>query len=107
MRVATVRARPNRTTGTLTSPEFTIKRPYINFRIGGGNHQGRTCINLLVGGKMMRTATGKNNERLEWHFWDVKEFKGFKAALEIVDQATGPWGHINIDDIQFADEPAN
>jgi uncharacterized protein (DUF608 family) len=95
----------DRTTGTLTSPEFTIRRPFINFRIGGGNHPGKTCINLLVDGKVMRTATGKNLEKLEWDSWEVRELQGRKAAIEIVDRETGGWGHINIDDIQFADEP--
>jgi uncharacterized protein (DUF608 family) len=92
-------------TGTLTSPEFTIRRPYVNFRIGGGNHPGTTCINLVVGGKVVRTATGKDNEKLEWDFWDVSDLHGQKAVLVIVDRETGGWGHINIDDIQFADEP--
>ncbi len=92
-------------TGTLTSPEFTIARPYVNFRIGGGNHPGRACINLLVGGKVVRTATGKDNEKLEWDFWDVSELHGQKATIEIVDRETTGCGHINIDDIQFADEP--
>jgi uncharacterized protein (DUF608 family) len=95
----------DQSTGTLTSPEFTLGRPYVNFKIGGGNIPGKTCINMLVGGKTVRTATGKNNEKLEWDFWEVSEFAGQKARLEIVDQATGGWGHINIDDIQFADEP--
>ncbi len=92
-------------TGTLTSPAFTVRRPYINFRIGGGNHPGKTCINLLVDGKIVRTATGKNNEKLEWDYWQVRQFKGQKAVIEIVDQQKGPWGHINIDDIEFADAP--
>jgi uncharacterized protein (DUF608 family) len=35
----------------------------------------------------------------------VDELQGKKAVIEIVDQETGPWGHINIDDIRFADEP--
>jgi hypothetical protein len=54
---------------------------------------------------MKRTATGKNREHLEWAFWEVKAFKGYRATIEIVDHATGPWGHINVDDIRFADEP--
>ena len=93
------------TTGTLTSPEFTVHRPYVNFRIGGGNHPGKACINLVVVGKVVRTATGKDNEKLEWDFWDVSDLHGQKATIEIVDRETTGWGHINIDDIQFADEP--
>jgi uncharacterized protein (DUF608 family) len=95
----------DKSTGTLTSPEFTVRRPYIYFRIGGGNHPGQACINLKAGDKVVRTATGKDNEKLEWDYWDVSEFKDQKAILEIVDQATGGWGHINIDDITFADTP--
>jgi uncharacterized protein (DUF608 family) len=91
--------------GTLTSPEFTIGRPYINFKIGGGNQPGKTCINLLVDGKVVRTATGKNNEKLESDWWEVSELKGKKAYIEIVDQEKGGWGHINIDDIEFAYAP--
>src|SRR5215207_2228244 len=46
-------------TGTLTSPEFKIERKYLNFLVGGGKHP-KTYINLLVGGKVVRTATGPN-----------------------------------------------
>ena len=92
-------------TGTLTSPEFTIRRRYIQFRIGGGNHPGKACINLVSGGKVIRTATGKDNERLEWDFWEVGDYLRHKAVIEIVDRAKGGWGHINVDDITFADTP--
>src|SRR6476469_8157132 len=48
-------------TGTLTSPEFKVERKYINFLVGGGKHKG-TRIDLVVGGKAVRTATGRNDQ---------------------------------------------
>ncbi|VGO16883.1 Levanase [Pontiella desulfatans] len=96
--------------GSLTSPEFTIERRYINFLIGGGNHKGQTCINLLVDGKPVRTAVGSarkdaGREVMEWAFWDVEEYAGGKAVLQIVDNHTGGWGHINVDQIVQSDHP--
>lgn len=91
--------------GRLTSPEFTIGRPYISFLIGGGSQKNQTCMNLLVDGKAVRTATGKDNERLDPHNWDVNELRGKRARLEIVDNASGGWGHVNIDQIEFRDDP--
>lgn len=95
-------------TGTLTSPDFKIERKFINFLIGGGRHPGKTCVNLLVDGKVARTATGPNDrpggsEHLDWHSWDVAEFAGKRAAIQIVDQETGGWGHINVDHIVQSD----
>jgi len=100
--------RGDATTGTLTSPPVKIERKYINFLIGGGMHPGETCINLLVDGKVVRTATGPNDkpggtERLDWYSWDVGELLGREAVIQIVDKATGGWGHINIDHIIESD----
>jgi len=89
--------------GKLTSPSFKIERSFISFLVGGGNQEGKTCINLLVDGKVVRTAIGKKNERLEWHNWDVREFADKSAQIEIVDSESGPWGHINIDQIELRD----
>lgn len=98
----------DRTTGTLTSPPFRIERRYLNFLIGGGDHPGETCINLLIDGKVVRTATGPNDrpggsEQLDWHSWDVAEFAGKSATIQIVDHHTGGWGHINVDQILQSD----
>ncbi len=90
--------------GTLTSPEFKISRKFINFLIGGGSHADETCINLLVDGKMVRTAFGKDNEKLEWHFWNVVQYEGKTAQIQIVDRNSSGWGHINIDQIELSDE---
>jgi len=91
--------------GKLTSPAFTIRRPFIVFLVGGGSHKGKTCMNLVVDGKVVRTATGKQKELLAPAAWAVKDLIGREARLQIVDAATGPWGHINIDQIEFADVP--
>jgi len=94
----------DRPKGKLTSPEFTIERDYIKFLIGGGGHKGKTCMNLLVDGKVVLTATGINtqaggSEFLNWENWDVKKYKGKTAVLQIVDDASSGWGHINVDQI--------
>jgi len=91
--------------GELLSRPFRIEKKYIGFLIGGGDHPGETCINLRVGAAVVRTATGKNNERLEPASWDVTEFIGQEATLEIIDHHSGGWGHINLDHIVFADVP--
>jgi len=100
----------DRATGRLTSPEFKIERRYITFLIGGGGWEGKTCINLVMDEKIVRTATGPNVERggseeLSLASWDVASFAGKTARIEIVDQATGAWGHINVDQIVFTDTP--
>ncbi|HXA43923.1 MAG TPA: glycoside hydrolase family 32 protein [Candidatus Angelobacter sp.] len=92
-------------TGTLTSPEFKINRSFLNFLVGGGS-QPETRMDLLIGGKVIRTASGEDNERLTWRSWDVRQFENQKAVLQIVDQATGGWGHISVDQIMLADAPA-
>src|SRR5439155_15860202 len=89
--------------GTLTSPPFVLERRCLNFLIGGGNHPGETCINLLIDGKVVRTATGRDDEHLECDGWDVAEFAGRSAVIEIVERHTGGWGHINIDHIVQSD----
>lgn len=93
--------------GTLISEEFTILSTAINFQIGGGNHRGRTYIALEVEGQRVRIAEGKNDETLEWRGWDVSGFMGKKAKIKIVDNYTGSWGHINVDQIMFANELAH
>jgi len=101
----------DRPTGKLTSPEFTIERDYIKFLIGGGGHKGKTCMNLLIDGEVVLSATGPNlqpggSEFLNWENWDVKKYQGKQAVLQIVDEASDGWGHINIDQISQSNTQA-
>jgi fructan beta-fructosidase len=77
-------------TGKITSPEFTITKNFINFLIGGGYYPGKECVNLLIDGKVVRTQTGNSgNAHLNRTGWDVTEFMGMNARIEIVDNMTG------------------
>jgi sucrose-6-phosphate hydrolase SacC (GH32 family) len=105
-RVASSEIEGDRPTGTLTSPALQLERAYISFLIGGGDYEHHTCLNLLVGGKAVRSATGWNSDRLVAESWDVRPWIGKQAQIQLVDEATGSWGHINADHILQTDHPA-
>ena len=82
--------------GTLTSPAFKIERKFITFLIGGGGWADETCLNLLLDGKVIRTATGPNtisggSERLVPLAWDVAEFAGREVTIQI---GRSPFGRL-------------
>src|SRR6266545_3441673 len=95
----------DRPQGTLTSPEFKVTRKFISFRIGGGDHEHHTCINLLVDGRVVRSATGSRSDRMFPASWDVSQWRGRKAQVQLVDVAGGEWGHINVSRVVQTDTP--
>jgi fructan beta-fructosidase len=86
-------------TGTLTSPEFKIERDYIIFLISGGDHEEKTCMQLIVDGEIVRQKTGQESNLLDWESWDVSDLKGKKARIRLIDDHRGDWGHITVDHI--------
>lgn len=92
-------------TGTLSSPEFTINKRYLHFLVGGGDYAGQTCVNLVVDGRVVDSATGNRTEQLTWATFDLAKLAGRRAKIHIVDQHTGPWGHILADHFVLSDEP--
>lgn len=88
---------------TLVSPSFTITKKFINFLIGGGNHPGQTCINLLVDSLVVRSATGESSDIMKWQGWDVTPWLGQTAQIQIVDTYGGFWGRVYVDHIMFSD----
>lgn len=89
--------------GKLVSPSFKIANRHISFLVGGGHGDGKAVMRLIVDGKPVRTASGANDERLALRGWDVADLRGKTARIEIVDEATGGWGHLNVDHIIFTD----
>ena len=62
-----------------------------------------TSVNLIVDGEVVRTATGRNSENLDWVNWNVAEFAGREASVRIVDNNRFGWGHVLVDQVMFSD----
>ena len=50
-------------------------------------------------------TTGKRSLRFDPGLWDVAEFKGRTARIRLVDDESGEWGIIGVDQIIFSDYP--
>ena len=103
--------------GRLISPPFTVERRYLSFLIGGGrrtyygnNDPGYVALNLVHDGHVVRTAPRSQwepdgSDHLAWDWFDLADLEGRQVRVEIVDQHTGPWGHILADQIAQTDTP--
>jgi beta-fructofuranosidase len=92
--------------GSLESPEFTVERDYLNFLIGGGHHAFRAALSLWVDGRVVRTTSGNDSDRLAWATWDLRELRGRRAWLGLYDQCIeDPRGHVMVDQIALSDSP--
>jgi len=91
-------------TGKITSPPFVIARKYLSFLIGGGAGED-VGLRLLVDGKEVRRAHGRDANLMQRASFEVSEFEGHSASIEIFDGARGPWGHVGSDQIVQTDQP--
>ncbi|MGM0882889.1 MAG: hypothetical protein ACQEXQ_17865 [Bacillota bacterium] len=88
--------------GVMKSSTFTLYGTgWIDFLMGGGN-----LTNLYVAlvrvsdGAELLKATGADSEALSRVIWDAAAYKGVNCYIKIVDNNTGGWGHLNVDDIE-------
>ncbi len=91
--------------GKLISPDFEIKKPFINFLIAGGRDEKSLNMSLWVSGKKVRSAAGKQSDAMAWAGWNVAQLVGEQAHIEILDASSRGWGHIDIDHIVFSTKP--
>ena len=100
--VGTEKGKQNR--GRLLSKPFSIQRDYIHFLISGGSDRRRTAVYLWVmDGKAARTATGNRDDRFRPVRWDVREFRGRQARIELKDDASDNWGYVAADHFVFSE----
>ncbi len=90
-------------TGRALSPLFEIQRKYLHFLLSGGRYPSSTCLNLLIDGEVVCSATGSNSNRMESLAFDLSSYLGKSARLEVIDRETGAWGHLCVDRITQSD----
>ncbi|HYG73671.1 MAG TPA: PVC-type heme-binding CxxCH protein [Planctomycetota bacterium] len=97
-------------TGTLTSAPIKIEKPWVSFLVGGGSKSTETYVALKLAkdGTEILRAAGEEQEAMRRVALDVKKYSGQDIIIEIVDKASGGWGHINFDDFRQHDaKPAD
>jgi hypothetical protein len=94
-------------TGRMVSRAFTVSHDWITLLVGGGAHKDKTCVNLVVAGKAVLSATGRNNNQMFPVRWDVRRWRGQVARIHLIDEATGGWGNIGVDHIVFTNNPGD
>ncbi len=91
--------------GSLTSPEFSVKQPYIALLIAGGDTSGKTAAQLIVDGQVVREAMGARSFNMTSVVWNVADLAGKSARIALIDDATGEWGFIAVDQVLLSDQP--
>jgi hypothetical protein len=87
-------------TGRASSPPFLIEGDVITLRVGGGDDPATLGVKLVVDGAAKHSAVGRRSGMLWRASWDVSALRGKTATLELVDEATGGWGHIVVDEVE-------
>ncbi|WP_233182146.1 GH32 C-terminal domain-containing protein [Paenibacillus sonchi] len=88
-------------TGTLKSQKFVLGgNGKINFLVSGGRDIDKLYVALVRAsdGKELFKETATNYEEYQRKIWDASQYIGQELYIKVVDQSTGGFGHINVDD---------
>lgn len=91
--------------GKLTSKPIDLKHRYLHFLLGGGNHNNRTGVQILVNGKVVQQRTGFNSNPMRPVSLDLKDWLNQKIQIRVIDDHTGGWGNVSVDQFVFSDLP--
>ena len=89
-------------TGVLESPTVRIDGREVAFWIGGGKRGVHFALIDRETGREIARAMGRNAEPLRRETWQLPESAvGRTAFFRVTDAATGSWGYIAVDGIEF------
>ncbi len=80
------------------SPVIRLAGPDIHLLVAGGSRDVAVML-CALDGRVYAAATGQDDERFRPVHWSVPEAVGKSVTIRVVDQATGSFGHINVDQI--------
>ncbi|MEQ8472004.1 MAG: Ig-like domain-containing protein [Marinoscillum sp.] len=91
-------------TGTLHTQDFVLGGDgIITFMLGGGFDFNNVYLALVrkSDGAVLMKVTGDNNDSEDYtqKQFDASVFVGVECYMQLVDNATGGWGHINLDNL--------
>lgn len=92
--------------GTLTSEEFTVSKPYLEFLVTGMQNA-QIYVELWVDGRAVKHLEPDNpTTTFRRVSWDVSQWVNKRGYLKIVDaSSTRPHGYIEVDDFYLIDTP--
>ncbi|HXT41931.1 MAG TPA: PVC-type heme-binding CxxCH protein [Candidatus Angelobacter sp.] len=88
--------------GTLTSAQFKVTHPWAGFLVAGGASPG-TRVELVRADnqEIIFKTSGAESETLRPVVVDLQKQLGREIFIRVVDDLSGPWGHVNFDDFEF------
>jgi hypothetical protein len=90
-------------TGELRSPVFRLAgNGKITLLLGGGNNVDLLYVGLVdsVTGAVLVKITGNDSEALSARILDGSAYLGRSVYLRVMDNSTGGFGHLNLDNVQ-------
>ncbi|WP_171683980.1 GH116 family glycosyl-hydrolase [Paenibacillus planticolens] len=95
----------------IVSPQVTLTRPEVSMLVGGGNGANTYVAACTVDTSQSDSCrevgklAGNNAETMQLRTLNLSAYLGQKIFFKMVDNATGAWGHITLDDV-FVNVPA-